>query len=116
MSGKASSLSEKLLELSDPRPTEFHPDEDDWDLLTGAKISRAHSEEAEVGVAPVRSRGRARLLAEEDPRYGGKPVSRRQLQRGGRRRRRGEGGAIKIQSGAKFGPEGALLLLILFHL
>lgn len=82
------SLSRQLQELSDPRPTEFHPDQEDWDEFTSARVSqsRTYHDEGEVrkiGVATARvssSKPRKRTAQLEfDPRYAGKPVSRREL-------------------------------------
>ena len=89
----AQSLSEQLRELSNPRPAEFHPDQDDWDLLTGARVTSGHAYDGdeiaaeEGGVASRRhmrtrssSRIRKRQLElEDDPRYAGRPVSRKEL-------------------------------------
>lgn len=80
-------LSEQLRELSDPRPVEFHPDQEDWDLLSGSKLtqSRTYEDEGKLlcerrGVSTRRSKPRRRFLESEvDPRYAGKPVSRKQL-------------------------------------
>ena len=83
------SLSEQLRIVSDPRPAEFNPDEEDWELLSGARLTQSRSYEdrgtgrrsagKKVGVAS--SAGR-RVLGEEceaDQRYAGRPVSRREL-------------------------------------
>ena len=89
MAKEVLSLSEQLLELSNPRPVEFHPDEDDWALLSAAEVNR-HSRvdidgagEKKGGVATrASSRGkRLRLLETEyETRYAGKSVSRRELE------------------------------------
>ena len=90
---KAGSLSERLSELSNPRPVEFHPDQDDWDLLTAARLSR-HSgvdlDRASDGnrgrergvrtLARASSRHRRLLEREDEPRYAGKSVSRKNLE------------------------------------
>ena len=83
----AQSLSEQLRELSNPRPAEFHPDQDDWDLLTGARVTSGHAYDgdeiaAEEGGVASRARNRIRkrqLELEDDPRYAGRPVSRKEL-------------------------------------
>ena len=83
------SLSEQLRELSDPRPVEFHPDQEDWDLLFGARLSlsRTYSDEGRLsnkrGGVSTLHRSRAKVGkptdCESDPRYSGKPVSRTEL-------------------------------------
>ena len=84
----AKSLSEQLRELSNPRPAEFHPDQDDWDLLTGARVTSGHAYDwdeiaaEEGGVASrrhMRTIRKRQLELEDDPRYAGRPVSRKEL-------------------------------------
>ena len=81
-----SSAIEQILDLSNPRPAEFHPDEEDWDLLSGAKLSQSRTYDDEgrfarrKGSASSRSGTKRRLLdSESDPRYSGRPTSRKQL-------------------------------------
>ena len=100
------SLSEQLRELSDPRPVEFHPDQEDWDLLSGAKLSHSCTYndqgrrlDEKRGVSTRRTKlGKRVAESEADPRYAGKPISRRELytedqeeekEEGGERRRHG---------------------------
>lgn len=82
------SLSKQLQELSDPRPTEFHPDQEDWDEFTSARVSQSRTYDDEgkvtkVGVPTARvssSKPRKRVAQLDfDPRYAGRPVSRREL-------------------------------------
>ena len=82
------SLSKQLQELSDPRPTEFYPDQEDWDEFTSARVSQSRTYEDEgkvrkVGVLTARvSSSKPRKRAAQlvfDPRYAGRPVSRREL-------------------------------------
>lgn len=84
---KMASLLKQLQELSDPSPAEFHPDQEDWDLLTGARVSQSRTyddEGVEKGSVSIRSsrvsKTRKRLAEfESDPRYAGKTVSRKEL-------------------------------------
>ena len=81
------SFSEQLRVLSDPRPAEFHPDHEDWDLLTGARLSqsRTYGDEGHqarkggVSTRHLRSRTSRKEL-DCDSRYAGKPISRRELE------------------------------------
>ena len=84
------SLSERLRIVSDPRPAEFNPDEEDWELLSGAKLtqSRTYDDEGDSsvgrkgGVSSARWKRSRRVAGgevETDPRYAGRPVSRREL-------------------------------------
>ena len=85
------SLSERLRIVSDPRPAEFNPDEEDWELLSGTRLSQSRTYD-DQGTAFSSSVGRKggvssagsniRVAADEtepDPRYAGRPVSRREL-------------------------------------
>lgn len=82
------SLSKQLQELSDPHPTEFHPDQEDWDEFTSARVSQSRTYDDQgkvrkVGVptARVSSSKPKKRAAQLDfhPRYAGRPVSRREL-------------------------------------
>lgn len=84
------SLSKQLQELSNPRPTEFHPDQEDWDHFTRARVSqsRTYDDEGKLSGSSGRSSrvrsSKARKRVSEldsDPRYAGKPVSRKELYR-----------------------------------
>ncbi|CAI8025287.1 hypothetical protein GBAR_LOCUS14626, partial [Geodia barretti] len=85
------SLSERLRIVSDPRPAEFNPDEEDWELLSGTRLSQSRTYD-DQGTAFSSSVGRKggvssagskiRVAADEtepDPQYAGRPVSRREL-------------------------------------
>ena len=76
-------LAEQILALSDPQPASFHPDEELLADETAAKVcdfsyEREGGEEARVGVG-VRRKKRLGPV-EEDPRYAGKVVSRKDLE------------------------------------
>ena len=83
------SLSEQLRDISDPRPVEFHPDTEDWNLLSRAKLSQSRTYSDEGESRPIKKRGVSsrrinrtkRLLevCESDARYAGTPISRKQL-------------------------------------
>ena len=85
------SLSERLKIVSDPRPAEFNPDEEDWDLLSGTRLSQSRTYDDQGTGRPsaagrkggVSSAGSRRLRAHEevesDPRYAGRPVTRREI-------------------------------------
>ncbi len=71
------SLSEQLKELSTPKPVSYHPDQEDQADLTAAKVVEFPYEEEE----PLPKR--RKLLREEfddDPKYSGRAISRRDLQ------------------------------------
>lgn len=88
------SLSEQLRLLSDPRPEEFNPDEEDRELLSGAKLSNNRTYE-DQGIAShhivnatrrnkrgVSSTAFSKTVSEayeNDVRYAGRPVSRREI-------------------------------------
>ena len=78
------SLSEQLAELSDPKPLSFHPDQEDLEDLTAAKVcsfSYEEEEGEEDGEKGRRTRGRrVKYLDEEDAKYGGKTVTRKHLE------------------------------------
>ena len=86
---KKQSLAEQLAELSNPRPVSYHPDLEDLEDLTAAKVcSFSYEEEArerEVEVAAAtdakrpRTRKKARYLDEEDTKYAGRAISRKDL-------------------------------------
>ena len=88
MAVKRQSLAEQLAELSNPRPISYHPDQEDLEDLTAAKVCGfSHEEEAgerEIE-APTSSgsrlglRRRVKYLDEEDTKYAGKAVSRRDI-------------------------------------
>lgn len=81
------SLSERLRIVSDPRPAEFNPDEEDWDLLSGTRLSQSRTYDDQGTSHPsatgrkggVSSRLRAHEEVESDPRYAGRPVTRREF-------------------------------------
>lgn len=83
------SLSKQLQELSDPRPTEFHPDQEDWDECTSARVSqtRTYDDKGKVrqfsGSTARESSSKPRkqrvVQLDCDPRYAGRPVSLREL-------------------------------------
>ncbi len=72
------SLSEQLQELSTPKPVSYNPDQEDQSDLTAAKVVEFPYETEEP------SHKRRKLLREEeredDPKYSGRAVSRRDLQ------------------------------------
>ena len=73
------SLSEQLRLLSDPRPAEFNPDEEDWELLSGTRIGQARSygDQGTRGGGVVS--GRVGRREEGEGRYAGRAVSRSEL-------------------------------------
>ena len=81
------SLLEQLRLVSDPRPAEFNPDEEDWELLSGTKLTQSRSyEDLGNGGEGVGERVTARKVGrgrgeecEGDARYAGRPVTRREL-------------------------------------
>ena len=85
------SLSERLRIVSDPRPAEFNPDEEDWELLSGTRLSQSRTYDDQGtafssrkgGVSSAGSKRRRVVVAadetDSDPRYAGRPVSRREL-------------------------------------
>ena len=87
------SLSERLRIVSDPRPAEFNPDEEDWELLSGTRLSQSRTYDDQGtafssvgrkgGVFSAGSKRRRMVVAadetDSDPRYAGRPVSRREL-------------------------------------
>ena len=80
---KRLSLAELLAQLADPRPRSFHPDEDEQDQLggTSAIYLRGDGEEEEEDHTPQQSSLRASAVSwNDDPRYAGIPVSRRDLE------------------------------------
>ena len=77
-SKKSKSLSEKLAELSTPKPVTYHPDEEELADVTAARVCDFSLDDEPVQLNPKR-----RKIADEfadDPRYSGKAVSRRDLQ------------------------------------
>lgn len=87
---KKQSLAEQLAELSSPRPVSYHPDQEDLEDLTAAKVCRfSHEEEARerdveaAAAAPTirrpGTRRRVRYLDEEDTKYAGRAISRKDL-------------------------------------
>lgn len=81
------SLSEQLAELSDPKPTSFHPDQEDLEDITAAKVcSYNHEEEDSERNKEHGGRGRAsrrkaiKYLDEDDMKYAGKTISRKELE------------------------------------
>ena len=84
---KKRSLAEELTELSNPRPLAYHPDLEDLDDLTAAKVCSFSGEEEEEldikgasrGKKPIRSRRKVKYLDEEDVKYAGRAISRKDL-------------------------------------
>ena len=89
MSSKKQSLAEQLAELSNPRPVSYHPDQEDLEDQTAAKVcSYSYEEEARerrvkaasaAGAKRPGTRKRARYLDEEDTKYAGRAISRKDL-------------------------------------
>lgn len=90
---KKQSLADQLAELSNPTPVTFHPDQEDLEDVTAAKVcsfdgeeeSREDQEEEEGRGGAVRLGGRGRrrrvkYLDEDDAKYAGKVVSRKALE------------------------------------
>lgn len=88
---KKRSFADQLAELSNPTPITFHPDQEDLEDVTAAKVCTFDAEEeSEEGRgelqganSAVRGSGRRRrvkYLDEDDAKYAGKPVSRRELE------------------------------------
>lgn len=81
---KKQSLADQLAELSNPTPITFHPDREDLEDVTAAKVcSFDAEEESEEGRGAVRGSGRRRrvkYLDEDDAKYAGKAVSRKMLE------------------------------------
>jgi hypothetical protein len=83
---KKPSLADQLAELGNPTPTTFHPDQEDLEDVTAAKVCSFDGEEEsneEARGGSVRSSGRRRrvkYLDEEDTKYAGKAVSRKELE------------------------------------
>ena len=75
------SLTEQIAELSTPRPASFHPDEEELSDLTAAKLSEFTYEEerGDDKFTPARGHIKFRSELEDDPKYAGKRVSRRDL-------------------------------------
>ena len=77
-SKRSKSLSEKLAELSTPKPVTYHPDEEELTDVTAARVCDFSPDHEPVQLSPKR-----RKVADEfadDPRYSGRAVSRRELQ------------------------------------
>ena len=83
---KKPSLADQLAELSNPTPITFHPDQEDIEDVTAAKVCSFGGEEesSEGGIGgAVRGGGRRRrvkYLDEDDTKYAGKAVSRKELE------------------------------------
>lgn len=76
------SLTEQIAGLSTPRPVSFHPDEEELADITAAKVSDfTYEEEGELegDAFPSSSHVRFRALVEDDPKYAGKRVNRKDL-------------------------------------
>ena len=70
-----------MAELSDPKPVSFHPDQEELDDLTAAKVcsftyEEGSGEEERQG-SKLRSRRRIERLDEDDPKYAGRAISRK---------------------------------------
>ena len=83
---KKLSLADQLDELSNPRPVTFHPDQEDLEDITAAKVCSFDEEESEEdreirGGAAQGSgrRRRVKYLDEDDAKYAGKAISRKEL-------------------------------------
>lgn len=87
---KKQSIAEQLAELSNPRPVCYHPDQEDLDDLTAAKVcSFSHEEQDEfkehenyedgVSSRQLGSRRRLKYLEEEDVKYAGITISRKEF-------------------------------------
>ena len=84
MEGKKT-LSEQILALSTPKPVSFHPDQDFLEDDTAAKLcdfSYEQQEEEERSLPQTRAKIRRRhgIEPDEDPKYAGRVVSRRELE------------------------------------
>lgn len=87
---KKQSLAEQLAELSNPRPVSYHPDQEDLEDLTAAKVcSFSYEEEARerevepaatAGVRRPGTRKRAKYLDEDDAKYAGRAISRKDFE------------------------------------
>ena len=81
------SLSEQILALSTPKPASFHPDQDFLEDATAAKLCDfSYEQESEANLSSQLNSGRHRSrrsgggALEEDPKYAGRVVSRKELQ------------------------------------
>ncbi len=74
---KLKSLSEQLKDLSTPQPVSYHPDQEDQDDFTAAKVVEFSYEEE-----PWSSKKRKKVVEEfdDDPKYSGRAINRRDLQ------------------------------------
>ena len=74
-------LSEQLAELSTPKPVSFHPDEDELADLTRAKVCDFPTESDEHFVVEKKKSKSRKYFDEfeDDPRYAGKAVARKEL-------------------------------------
>lgn len=71
------SLAEQIAQLADPRPSNFHPDEDEREQLGAVSLSYASEEDEGDHV----QRSSLRVTSwEDDPRYTGRPVTRKELE------------------------------------
>ena len=91
---KQQSLADQLAELSNPTPITFHPDQEDLEDVTAAKVcsfdageegSSVELDEGRGGSGAVRvpssgGRRRVKYLDEDDAKYAGKAVSRKELE------------------------------------
>ena len=81
---KKQSLADQLAELSNPRPVSFHPDQEDLEDVTAAKVCTFDAEESEKeqeirGGAAQGRRRRVKYLDEGDAKYAGKAISRKEF-------------------------------------
>ena len=81
---KKQSLADQLAELSNPTPITFHPDQEDLEDVTAAKVcgfdgEEESSQEGRGGGGRGRRR-RVKYLDEDDAKYAGKSVSRKELE------------------------------------
>ncbi|XP_031560566.1 protein AATF-like [Actinia tenebrosa] len=77
------SIAEQIRSLSRPEPTHFDPEEDDFDITRAKLVSKDDNEELDgekLDSSSLRKKNIA-LLADEDSKYHGRPVSRGEIAR-----------------------------------
>ena len=77
---KRLSLAEQIAQLADPRPSNFHPDEDERDQLGAVNLNYAREDSEEEDSDHVQQRSSLRVSWEDDPRYAGRPITRKELE------------------------------------
>ena len=80
MSKQRLSLAEQIAQLADPRPSSFHPDEDERDQLGAVSLSYAREDSEGDDSGHVQQRSSLRVSWEDDPRYAGRPITRKELE------------------------------------